>query len=57
MALARRAIWLAAVLALGMAAAPVESFEGANLASYADPALPLAPGVVEAIADFVRGHA
>jgi len=26
----------------------------ANLASYADPDLPLAPGVAEAIADFVR---
>ena len=29
----------------------------ANIATYGDPALPLAPGVVERIADFVRGHA
>jgi len=27
----------------------------ANIATYADPALPLAPGIVEAIADFVGG--
>lgn len=27
---------------------------GPNLASYADPSLPLAPGVAEAVADFVR---
>ena len=30
---------------------------GANLATYADPSLPLAPGVVEAIAHFVQGPA
>lgn len=30
---------------------------GANLASYANPSLPLAPGVVEAIADFLGKHA
>lgn len=29
---------------------------GANIATYADPNLPLAPGVVEAVADFVMGH-
>jgi hypothetical protein len=29
----------------------------ANIATYGDPALPLAPGMVERIADFVRGHA
>ena len=29
---------------------------GANIATYADPGLPLAPGVVEAIADFLTGH-
>ena len=29
----------------------------ANFATYADPALPLAPGVVDAIADFVTGKA
>ncbi len=28
----------------------------ANLATYADPALPLAPGVVDAIADFIAKH-
>ncbi len=28
----------------------------ANAATYADPALPLAPGVVDAIADFVQNH-
>lgn len=28
----------------------------ANLATYGDPSLPLAPGVVERIADFVAGH-
>lgn len=28
----------------------------ANMATYADPSLPLAPGVVEAIADFVSGQ-
>lgn len=29
---------------------------GANIATYADPSLPLAPGVVEAIATFVKAH-
>lgn len=29
---------------------------GANLATYADPNLPIAPGVVTAVADFVMGH-
>ena len=29
----------------------------ANVATYADPSLPLAPGVVEAIARFVKSHA
>lgn len=29
---------------------------GANLATYADPNLPLAPGVVTAVADFVTNH-
>ena len=28
----------------------------ANLATYADPALPLAPGVVEDVADFIKAH-
>jgi pimeloyl-ACP methyl ester carboxylesterase len=34
--------------------APAE--RAANFATYADPALPLAPGLVEAIADFVAAH-
>lgn len=29
---------------------------GANLATYADPNLPLAPGVVTAVVDFVTNH-
>lgn len=29
---------------------------GANLATYADPSLPLGPGVVDAVADFVTGR-
>ncbi len=29
----------------------------ANFATYADPALPLAPGVVDAITDFLTGKA
>ena len=28
----------------------------ANLATYADPSLPLGPGVVDAVADFVAGR-
>lgn len=28
----------------------------ANIAAYADPSLPLAPGVVEAIAHFIKAH-
>ncbi len=28
----------------------------ANLATYADPALPLAPGVVDDVAGFIRAH-
>jgi hypothetical protein len=30
------------------------SDRGPNFATYADPSLPLAPGVVEAIAEFVK---
>ena len=30
---------------------------GANLATYADPSLPLAPGVVAAIAEFLAKNA
>lgn len=34
--------------------APAE--RGPNLATYADPTLPLAPGVADAIADFIKAH-
>jgi uncharacterized protein len=35
-------------------AAPIE--RGANIAAYADPALPLGPGVANAIAEFLKRH-
>jgi len=34
-------------------AAPAD--RAGNMATYADPSLPLAPGVAEAVADFVKG--
>lgn len=34
--------------------APAE--RGANIATYADPSLPLAPGVADAVAEFVKGN-